>query len=332
MTILSHLRQLFFSSRRNPWPQPERLNPWLDRSDAPRQIDARLRRGEIDAEQAAACQKWHDDGYLILRNVIDERCIERVLNDFEHFYATQTIIGGHRRPPQRDAEGHFIATINVHMQSQAVLEILLNPALIHWLNLLMGREMYGCQTINFFTGSRRALHQDHVHMTTKPFGYLAAAWVALEDIHPDSGPLAYVPKSQWLPFIDSKTIHTSTKPGEDPNATHDRLVRTNFEKAKLDVHTFGAKKGDVLLWHCNLVHGGAPVVNSRLSRLSMACHYAAVGVEYYHEWSGVQRDPQADLLEHNGLKYLPEYYDDDGAAMPSLAALEQRRAARLVNA
>ncbi|MDP6776601.1 MAG: hypothetical protein QGI83_07545 [Candidatus Latescibacteria bacterium] len=30
-------------------------------------------------------------------------------------------------------------------------------------------------------------------MTTYPLGYLAAAWIAMEDIHPDCGP---VPRSE----------------------------------------------------------------------------------------------------------------------------------------
>jgi ectoine hydroxylase-related dioxygenase (phytanoyl-CoA dioxygenase family) len=192
----------------------------------------------------------------------------------------------------------------------------------------MDREMFGCQTINFFTGSRRALHQDHVHMTTKPYGHLAASWVALEDIHPNSGPLMYAPGSQWLPYIDSKTIYAATPPGGHPNDAHQRIIEDRLQQARLPVHTFTAKKGDVLLWHCNLVHGGAPVVDPSLSRLSMACHYAAVGVEYYHEWSGLQRDPATDLLEHEGRKYLPEYYDEDGTAIPTLKALRERQAAR----
>jgi len=188
--------------------------------------------------------------------------------------------------------------------------------------------MYGCQTINFFSGSQRILHQDHVHMTTRPFGFLAAAWVALEDIDISSGPLIYVPGSHRLPFLNSKTIQKSTPPGGCPHHHMSEMMKQSIADAGLKVESFLAKKGDVLLWHCNLVHGGGPVTDPTRSRLSMACHYAAVGVDYYHEWANQMRDPANDLLEHNGLKYLPEFYDDDGTAMATKKQLLERQAAR----
>src|SRR5712692_8269773 len=79
--IFTKLRTLFAS--RNPWPQPERLNPWLDRADAPREILAQLQRGEIDADTARQLAHWHEKGYIVLPNVIDDTRIDRVLNDFE---------------------------------------------------------------------------------------------------------------------------------------------------------------------------------------------------------------------------------------------------------
>src|SRR5262245_40858237 len=97
--LLPTLRRLF-APRRNPWPQAEHLNPWLDRTDAPRQIRARHRRGEIDADTTRQLTHWHKHGYIVLRNVIDNRRIDRILNDFEHFHAEGVIVGGHRKPPE----------------------------------------------------------------------------------------------------------------------------------------------------------------------------------------------------------------------------------------
>jgi ectoine hydroxylase-related dioxygenase (phytanoyl-CoA dioxygenase family) len=325
--ILPTLRRLF-APRRNPWPQAEEQNPWLDRTDAPRLIREKRRRGEIDADAARQLTHWHKYGYVVLENVIDDRRIDRVLNDFEHFYAEGVAVGGHRKPPEKNHLGHFVPTINVHVQSEAVLDVLLDPTVVRWLNLLMGREVYGCQTINFFSGSQRSLHQDHVHMTTRPFGFLAAAWVALEDIELSSGPLVFVPGSQWLPFMNSDAVRTSTPAGGCPHHHMSVMLDQNISRAGLKVKSFLAKKGDVLLWHCNLVHGGGRVTDPARSRLSMACHYAAAGVDYYHEWSNQTRDPVNDLLVHNGLKYLPEYYDDDGAAVPSKTVLRERQEAR----
>jgi ectoine hydroxylase len=46
---------------------------------------------------------------------------------------------------------------------------------------------------------------------------------------------------------------------------------------------FLAKKGDVFIWHANLVHGGAPIINKASTRKSMVIHYYAKDVIKYHE-------------------------------------------------
>jgi ectoine hydroxylase-related dioxygenase (phytanoyl-CoA dioxygenase family) len=308
---------------RNPWPQPESCGPWLDRSTALAQIRSRWRRGEIDASTAKGLKHWHRYGYLILPRVIDEVRIERVLADFERFWLEQTIVGGQRRPVQKDPLGHFQPTINVHMQSDAVKDVMLDPTILHWLSLILGRPVYGCQCINFFAGSRRGLHQDHVHLTTRPYGFLAAAWIALEDIDPRWGPMLYVPGSHWLHFIGEPALTAETAPGQDANATLATLLAADVDRFGLQPKPFLARRGDVLLWHCNLIHGGAPVVEPSRSRLSIACHYAAFGVDYYHELSGFTRDP-SDVLYHKGAPYLPEYYDANGDFAPTLQTLLRR--------
>ncbi len=58
----------------------------------------------------------------------------------------------------------------------------------------------------------------------------------------------------------------------------DLVIRNNYEKRE-----FHARKGDVFVWHANLVHGGAPIINKALTRKSMVIHYYAADVIKYHE-------------------------------------------------
>ena len=44
-----------------------------------------------------------------------------------------------------------------------------------------------------------------------------------------------------------------------------------------------ARKGDVLFWHANLVHGGSPRANMQRSRRAVVCHYFAEGCVCYHD-------------------------------------------------
>ena len=60
--------------------------------------------------------------------------------------------------------------------------------------------------------------------------------------------------------------------------TDEILSQNQFEK-----EVFLPKKGDVIIWHANLIHGGAPVTDPSLTRKSMVVHYYAKDVIKYHE-------------------------------------------------
>jgi len=49
---------------------------------------------------------------------------------------------------------------------------------------------------------------------------------------------------------------------------------------------FMPKKGDVLLWHANFIHGGSEVAEPELTRKSLVCHYFSNDVFCYHDLSG----------------------------------------------
>ena len=55
---------------------------------------------------------------------------------------------------------------------------------------------------------------------------------------------------------------------------------------KYEKKTFLAKKGDILLWHGMLIHGGDQVNRPELTRKSYVCHYIADGMNKYQEIEG----------------------------------------------
>src|SRR5712691_11313270 len=123
------------------------------------------------------------------------------------------------------------------------------------------------------------LHRDSIVVPTPRFGHLVAAWIALEDIKPASGALVYVPGSQKLPFYEFA-------PGEymfDGGRMGDREARVAMEfhaeeskRRGLEPRLFLAPRGEVLLWHSALLHGGAPVTDESLTRKSFVVHYSTV--------------------------------------------------------
>ena len=125
-------------------------------------------------------------------------------------------------------------------------------------------------------------------MTTEPEGYLIAAWIALEDIGPDQGPLEFYPGSHRLPFISTKEYpsgNTHWTIGSESNKKYEKKMVEVVQEQKLQPKTFLAKKGDVLIWHANLIHGGQAIQRDGATRKSMVAHYFCEGVICYHEMS-----------------------------------------------
>jgi ectoine hydroxylase-related dioxygenase (phytanoyl-CoA dioxygenase family) len=123
-------------------------------------------------------------------------------------------------------------------------------------------------------------------MSTFPFGNIIAVWIALEDITPENGPLHYYPGSHRLPYIvnsDYDNIGTKYSLGDKTYGDYEDRIQEEIDSQKLTKQTFLAKKGDLLIWHANLLHGGEPLIDKNSTRKSMVFHYYAEDVICYHE-------------------------------------------------
>jgi ectoine hydroxylase-related dioxygenase (phytanoyl-CoA dioxygenase family) len=180
--------------------------------------------------------------------------------------------------------------LDPHLKVPEICRVMRHPEILRWIRLLMDRPPAPFQTITCHKGSQQGVHSDSIHMTTYPLGYLTAAWIAFEDIHPDSGPLVYYPGSHHLPYLFSRDL------GIDENNFREHGYKAYLElyepriqevirEHALEPRHFMAKKGDVLIWHANLLHGGSLRGNPRLSRKALVCHYFVEGTVCYHDLS-----------------------------------------------
>ncbi|MES1223270.1 MAG: phytanoyl-CoA dioxygenase family protein, partial [Bacteroidota bacterium] len=166
--------------------------------------------------------------------------------------------------------------------------ITLQKQLTDILSFILDKEIVPFQTINFIYGSNQRAHSDSIHMTTYPLGYLIAVWIALEDTTMDNGPLFYYPGSHKMPYLlnnDFNEGETALTLGKKEYSDYEDVIENAIAEKKFEKKIFLAKQGDVFIWHANLVHGGLPVANTKLTRKSMVVHYYAKDVIKYHEIS-----------------------------------------------
>ncbi len=267
--------------------------PWLDGDDAFERIDDVLQSGEISLQEAEKCRYWSQHGYIILEKLIDGPILDAVWQGYERAIQAGRI----KLAPEAAAEhdpypGRYL---NPHKKVGAFCRILKHPGLLRWLSVLTGRDPRPLQTIASHKGSQQGIHSDSIHMTTYPLGYLTAAWIACEDIHPDCGPLVYYPGSHKLPYVFSKDAGISETDfkinGYKPyHAKYEPLIQESV--SRIAPQYFHARKGDVLIRHANLIHGGSPPKNLGLSRYSIVCHYFVKGSFVYRDLASARSKSQ----------------------------------------
>jgi hypothetical protein len=262
---------------------------WLDQPDALLQVDERVARNELTEEEASWCRSFARDGFAILPRAIEHETLDRVWAKYEEAVASGRLHpSGEKKTADDPHPGHVM---NGHTEVPEIYEAFAHWKVMHAVELLVGKEMVPFQTLVFPKGREQLAHSDSIHMTTYPLGYMCASWIAFEDIHPDAGPLFYYPGSHRLPYVFSKDIGLTPQEFRARRYAaveekYEPFIQRMISASRIERKTFIARKGDVLVWHANLVHGGSPRTDVRPSRRSMACHYFAHGAYCFHDLSG----------------------------------------------
>jgi hypothetical protein len=252
--------------------------PWLDRPDALQALERHPQFKEWSVSIQTELRRFVTDGYLILKNFFADENVDRLNEEIDQLLQDKSI--------------DFNYTGRKVMESYRVSPMadtfFRNRQLLKLLQFIMGKPVIPFQTINFIRGSEQQAHSDSIHMTTEPQAYLIAVWIALEDIGPEQGPLEYYPGSHRLPFISTRDYpsgNTRWTIGKESNKRYEEKVAQVVETHQLASQTFLAKKGDILIWHANLIHGGQAISQAGATRKSMVAHYFCEGVICYHEMS-----------------------------------------------
>ncbi|TNE69199.1 MAG: phytanoyl-CoA dioxygenase [Bacteroidetes bacterium] len=253
--------------------------PWLDRPDALPQLEQHPDFQAMPADMQANIRQFVTSGYLVLKNFYgpeDTRALNLEMDRLLNSGKTDFNYTGRK-------------IFNLQEQSALANErFFRHPELLRLLSFLLGKPVIPFQSLGFIQGSEQRAHSDSIHMTTEPPGYLIATWTALEDCTEDAGALFYYPGSHRLPYIMTTDYDSGNTPftiGQNSNRRYEDKVETLIAAHGLEKKTFLAKRGDVLIWHANLLHGGGPIRKSGATRRSFVCHYFAESVLCYHEMS-----------------------------------------------
>ncbi len=233
-----------------------------------------------DVDAGVGRSQFERDGYAALEGYfaphkIDRAAsaVRRLLKERQHEIVVDCLETGQRsfwaQTPNPQARNFRFN--DLYLMSEEVRELALEPELTAILEELLGEPAVLCGSVNYERGSSQPRQVDSLSLTPRTRQSLVTTWIALEDVHPDSGPLIYYPGSHKIPLytFNDGTHHASRDEIFDWFDYIDVQIRLRGLRKK----TFLARKGDVFIWHCDLVHGGSPIVDPRRTQCSLMSHY-----------------------------------------------------------
>lgn len=206
----------------------------------------------------------------------------------------------------RTANPQWAVKANPYTHSDAVRDLLCHPALANALEELLGQPAGLHLTLLGWQSSERDWHADIYLNPPHVLTSYAAVWIALEKVHPDSGPFEYVPGTHTWPALSQSKVRAALRQarldGDSPAWPYhsEKLLTPLYEKKfsalGLVPKIFLPEPGDVLIWHPNLAHRGTKAVDVNRPRLAAIGHYSGISV---------RADMPAAAQHGNGGWYFP---------------------------
>ena len=240
--------------------------------------------------------QWTNNGWVIIKKAISEQLINSLLDDLYEFR--------NKCNETKDEYGFGKRICQFHLANRNSLQVALNPKIQDFMSYIFSSQPVLFGSLSFEVGTEESAHRDNIFSYTRPKDSMVGIWVALEDVSPDAGPLFYYDSSHKWPEISAGNI-LRRYPEMNPTRERIRLGEVN-ESERVDfinlmearwqelleekIALLGAKpklvligKGDVIMWHGLLVHGGLSRLNRSLTRNSMAAHFISKNCSFYDE-------------------------------------------------
>lgn len=224
---------------------------------------------------------WAIDGVVILRNAIPEHLMA------EYERAWMTFNGGPGAvlgEPESYEYPMGWSHPTPYMRNLPLRQLATCPEISSMLAHLIGEPCGLHLCLTGWQSTRRDWHFDQYLNPPHVGAFYLAAWIALDDIGPDSGPFEYIPGShRWWPPISQAKMRAAL--GEDGQGSDwptksERILSPLFENlirdSEVQVEQFLPSRGDVLFWHSRLLHRGSIPVDPAMERRAVICHYSGV--------------------------------------------------------
>ncbi|MEY4538573.1 MAG: hypothetical protein RLZZ306_330 [Bacteroidota bacterium] len=257
---------------------------------------------------------WRENGYVVLEKVLPPNWLDLFWNEVEDTienHEKHTATGlvyqfNDQKPtqlkniPKELLKGIGSRINDYHNTSIGAKRIMTHRHIVTFLKAALAPELTAFQSLVFKYSSQQPTHQDFPWVTSNIPSHLAAAWIPCEDVHADSGPLFYYPGSHKIPKFNFGRTGILKKDISlfNPIQFSEYLDKTCKEHG-IEKKVLLIKKGDILIWHGGLAHGGSIINNPEMTRKSFVCHYSTLEAQPKHRYEHHKDSSEASY--YNGV-------------------------------
>lgn len=250
---------------------------WVDSAGALKRLE-RLRCSEYLKEKILF---FIENGYVIFEKEVSSQICDEIINDVNSVYdSPENYVVRNRGIYVDPAElsgglGVGDRIIDLYSISNAARKAVFSENVANFMHAVFSESAIAMQELYFEYGSQQAVHQDTAYVISKSPLSLMASWIALEDVSEGDGELIYYPKSHRFKHFYFGDKQKGWSKNRDGDELHRKFLDQLHDQAQargLKLTKFLPKKGDVLLWHADLAHGGSRRKNTS-TRKSLVTHF-----------------------------------------------------------
>lgn len=225
-----------------------------------------------------------DKGYTVIPGGVDKIYVDQFVADFKKLKNRAV------KFVEPSCAGMYRRIVNLQSTLTSAANLFAFNKAVPILDSLFDAESVLYTSLFFEIGSEQELHRDTPYFWTNPPYKYFGVWVALEDIDGENGCLEVVPYSHKVPEENRAELYKKfySDPADvlqfDMKMWNYYQTEVMANSAKLGFHKIEVpvKKGDVIVWHPQTLHGGKCIIDQNRSRLSVAMHVTPINTAVYH--------------------------------------------------
>jgi hypothetical protein len=257
-----------------------------------------------DFEVLGHIENINNNGFTVIKNNIDNDLINRVICDFDEWSSIEE---------NMFKKHNFDRVTNFHIYSKNTLDLVTNSTVNKILNTLFKTEQSVYSSLFFREGTAQHYHRDTPHFYTNPIDQYYGVWYSLEDINVNAGPLKYYVGSHKIEAPDGYDVYNSlfrecNEIDYEKNITcllkynkniEDLCIQSNLIAVDEQNYINKINKGDTIIWHPKLLHGGSNIIDASLTRYSMVTHNVPINTHVFNAKYFFRKEPSYEYLKNN---------------------------------